>query len=418
MKMNNKVSYVLMLLLFLSACSVGPKLSVVSIAHYYRGGDFTVPKILLWHSSDTMSVLEIQVDFNDFTYEEAEDTQKRHAEAIIQYRLYKSYQDKQTIDSSTVRITDTVGLISSVAPVDTVAFYLPALRGKNYVARIDVTDVIGNASTYFFVEVPKMKKNNQFDYRVFNKDGSVKNDSYIDLNDIFYIDVPVDSGSIFVRYYNRDFPVALPPFANQDPLSFHYTADSLFQINVANGRTPLLNFIDEGFYQFQDDTTQKTGVTLFNFYEGFPDVVNIDELLNPLKYITTSKEFAGLEENPDKKMAIDQFWLKNAGNPLRAKSMISKYYGRVRGSFNKYFSSFIEGWKTDRGLIYIVFGEPKIVYRSDTFEEWIYGEEGNSNSLRFQFVKIENPFSDNDYVLVKSLTYKEKWYDAVSGWRR
>jgi hypothetical protein len=97
--------------------------------------------------------------------------------------------------------------------------------------------------------------------------------------------------------------------------------------------------------------------------------------------------------------------------------MIKRYYNRVVDA-NVFFSSYHEGWKTDRGLIYIVFGPPRIVYYSDEAEEWIYGEEGHSNSIKFRFYRIENPFTDNDFILEKSAGYREKWYEAVNMWRR
>jgi len=66
----------------------------------------------------------------------------------------------------------------------------------------------------------------------------------------------------------------------------------------------------------------------------------------------------------------------------------------------------------------VVFGPPDIVHRSDVSEYWIYGEEGNMHSVKFNFKKINNPFSDNDYSLVKAPLYKENWYITVETWRR
>lgn len=418
MKKNSKLFFWFLIpVLLLAGCFAGPKLSVVNLAHYYNEGDFTNPEFFVWHDSDTISTIQVAVNFDDFSYDSSEESDVLRAEALIRYRLYTSYQYKDVIDSLTIRLADSTDQMTGVGLVDTASFTVPAVRGKDYIARFDIWDVVGKTSTFFFVEIPKRHENSRFDFRIFDDQEGLKNDVFIDSEDVFKVEVPAGTNMLFVRYYNRDFPVALPPFVMHDPPSFDYDADSIFSIGVREGTTPYLSLPDNGFYHFQADTSSKSGITLFNFYDGFPDVVGLAELLHPLKYITTSKEFEEIRNSPDQKVAIDQFWLKNAGNPLRAKSMISKYYGRVR-EVNRYFSSYLEGWKTDRGLIYIVFGEPRIVYRSDDFEEWIYGEEGNSNSLRFQFQKIENPFTDNDYVLIKSLSYKEKWYDAVSGWRR
>src|SRR5699024_11656675 len=62
--------------------------------------------------------------------------------------------------------------------------------------------------------------------------------------------------------------------------------------------------------------------------------------------------------DPDSlKAAVDRFWLKNIGNQNKARQVIKKYYQRVVEA-NKQFSNFKEGWKTDLGMIYILFGPP------------------------------------------------------------
>ena len=119
----------------------------------------------------------------------------------------------------------------------------------------------------------------------------------------------------------------------------------------------------------------------------------------------------------NKKDAIDNSWLKITGNPDRGKSIIKKYYSRVQ-SANKHFASYIDGWKTDRGMIYIVYGPPDVVYRGSAMESWTYGEEGNLISLNFTFLKTPNPISDNDFVLDRSPIYKNSWYLAVDAWRQ
>ena len=82
------------------------------------------------------------------------------------------------------------------------------------------------------------------------------------------------------------------------------------------------------------------------------------------------------------------------------------------------FSSYQEGWKTDRGLIYIIYGPPSEVYRKTGEEEWIYGERNNPLSIKFYFYNIENPFTLNDYSLNRQPTYKTSWYIAIENWRR
>jgi GWxTD domain-containing protein len=222
---------------------------------------------------------------------------------------------------------------------------------------------------------------------------------------------------LFVRFYRRQFPVAVPPFSIDQDNPFDYTADNYFEYPLENGSTPYIQLSDAGFYFFQADSSSRTGMTIYRYGPGFPELTTIEQIFEPLRYITTSREYDALENSPDLKMAIDSFWLEKSGNVNRARSQIAKYYNRVQEA-NQFFSSYLEGWKTDRGMIYIIFGPPNNVYRQTNTELWVYGEAGHNLSLRFSFVKVNNPFSDNDYSLYRNPMFKEAWYNAVENWRR
>jgi GWxTD domain-containing protein len=140
-------------------------------------------------------------------------------------------------------------------------------------------------------------------------------------------------------------------------------------------------------------------------------------MVMPLRYITSKAEFKALFESEDKKKAVDDFWIKISGNKERAKNMIKLYYNRVQ-SANQYFVSDKEGWMTDRGMIYIVFGAPDIVYRDGTMETWKYGLQQASKSITFNFYRIENPFTNNDYWIDRSTNYTGPWNNAIEIWRR
>ncbi len=166
------------------------------------------------------------------------------------------------------------------------------------------------------------------------------------------------------------------------------------------------------------DFSKTEGLTLFHFDDGFPQVSSPVEALLPLRYLTTEKEFNELLSYTDYKIAVDSFWIERSSRqPERAKNMIARYYSRVQKA-NQWFTSYQEGWKTDRGLIYIIYGPPSEVYKKQDEEEWVYGEQGNALSIEFYFYKMDNPFSDNDYQLQRSPAYKTSWYIAVENWRR
>jgi hypothetical protein len=77
----------------------------------------------------------------------------------------------------------------------------------------------------------------------------------------------------------------------------------------------------------------------------------------------------------------------------------------------------VEGWRTDRGLVHIIFGPPSTVRRTAQGETWVYGEENNMMSLTFQFVRRESPFTDNDLQLDRDPVFKGAWYRNVEAWR-
>ena len=98
------------------------------------------------------------------------------------------------------------------------------------------------------------------------------------------------------------------------------------------------------------------------------------------------------------------------------------------------FTSHLEGWKTDRGMISIIFGPPSYIRKTKSAEIWYYGQQSNSNlnaynslndpmriqssGLKFTFDKVSNPFSMNDYELDRNYSYKSSWYRAVESWRK
>jgi hypothetical protein len=48
----------------------------------------------------------------------------------------------------------------------------------------------------------------------------------------------------------------------------------------------------------------------------------------------------------------------------------------------------------------------------------VYGEDASYKSLSFVFVKVINPFSENDYQLNRSDMFKDEWYKSVDAWRQ
>ena len=81
---------------------------------------------------------------------------------------------------------------------------------------------------------------------------------------------------------------------------------------------------------------------------------------------------------------------------------------------NLYFSSYKEGWKTDRGMIYLIYGVPDEVIKNGLNETWNY----KSNKQSFSFVKTGSVYDPDYFVLIRERRYTESWYTTVDLWRK
>jgi GWxTD domain-containing protein len=168
-------------------------------------------------------------------------------------------------------------------------------------------------------------------------------------------------------------------------------------------------------YFAQADTTTTTGIGFLITDRAYPKLRRIDDVLAALVYISTNEELSEISSSQNKKTALDNYWLRLGGNEENARRMIRIFYQRVEHA-NRYFTTYKEGWKTDMGMIYIIFGEPSGLNRTTNGEEWEYRTSGK-NTIRFTFQPKANQFTGLHYELVRSARYRDTWYEYVDRWR-
>ena len=126
-------------------------------------------------------------------------------------------------------------------------------------------------------------------------------------------------------------------------------------------------------------------------------VTDINEALDQMKYILTSKERTKLKKSKkaEKEQLFKTFWDdRDPSQETLENELMDEYYKRVAFTVVQY-SGFQDGWKTDMGMIYILFGPPDEKKRySDysnqkAFEIWYYFTVNKS----FRFVDA-NGFGD------------------------
>jgi GWxTD domain-containing protein len=219
-----------------------------------------------------------------------------------------------------------------------------------------------------------------------------------------------DSDEWVVSYYDDIFPAAAPAFSEAlGRVSRAMAIDSVYR--VQGGET--LTFPKKGLYLVQKDTTSLQGFA-FRAEEDYPQYSRLTNLAGPLVYISTKQEFDRLELAQTNKKAFDRVVLSIATEIDRAKVLMRNYFRRVELA-NRYFTSYKEGWKTDRGMVYIIFGLPDEVFKFDDREVWNY--DSDQIKVRLTFSKSSSLFDPENFVLIREKKYEDTWYEVIDLWR-
>ena len=176
---------------------------------------------------------------------------------------------KEILDSASVRLVDKNNDNSDKSLIGTIN--IKAKKGNSYVLRVKVTDLNKNSETNAVIAIYKQDDLNRQNFIVKSTETNTpifKN--YLTTSEPVSIQYKAQIGvSIYVHYYNREFPLAAPPFSLNDPKPFQYKQDSLFILQLDNLGTVNFTPSKKGFYHFQLDTTKKEGLTFFVFRMHF-----------------------------------------------------------------------------------------------------------------------------------------------------
>ena len=156
---------------------------------------------------------------------------------------------------------------------------------------------------------------------------------------------------------------------------------------------------------------------------GFPRVQGIAAFVEPLAYIATPREMRELDRraalgSDSARAAFDAFWGSLFRERQRAAAAFRSYYERVEEA-NRLFSTYTDGWKTDRGMVYVLFGPPdRVEDRFDT-EVWVYGASIPGGGFTFErTARREGGASPFDvWTLARDRAYDPAWRRALRLWR-
>lgn len=138
-------------------------------------------------------------------------------------------------------------------------------------------------------------------------------------------------------------------------------------------------------------------------WRGMPKgLKDLDIAIEQLQYVARDNEVSYIQEAKtaeEKQKRFLEFWKKRDPNPNTPRNeKMEQYYVKVEYA-NKHFKHYIDGWRTDMGMVYIIFGAPNNVDRhpfdndAKPYEVWAYYE------LNHQFVFVDQT-GFGDYRLI------------------
>ena len=131
---------------------------------------------------------------------------------------------------------------------------------------------------------------------------------------------------------------------------------------------------------------------------------DVKKAIRQLRFIATQAEIDHINEGEDdqtKRMLFEEFWKTYDPNPSTSRNeAFEDYYERIDFA-NKHFRSYTEGWMTDMGMVYIIYGQPAQVDRTPrgsdgrTFAKWIYQDQRQFtfvDNSGFEDFRLTTPF--------------------------
>lgn len=140
---------------------------------------------------------------------------------------------------------------------------------------------------------------------------------------------------------------------------------------------------------------------------NLPDYIqDLTQAIRQLRYIATDEEYNQLRSAPPAKQEelFSQFWKKKDPTPSTPiNEKMDEYYRRVRYA-NEKFSGHRDGWESDMGRVFIIFGPPSSVERhpfdidAKPHEIWYYYDLNRSflfvDEEGFGEYRLKSPFWD------------------------
>ncbi len=399
----------------LTACKI-TRLSNINLVSIYKHEEPDIyPEYYLFHNSKNTSTLYYKIDSDKLLYLKQPESNTFAAKYSIHYNLVPSFNSNNLLDSATVFKTDSAHFESEDYFIDSIEIETPP--EDEFLIHLTFSDRQTRQSHVYVLKANKSGKYNSQNFLFYNKNNEMLFKPFIQKQSEITALHNTDKDFVMnAKLFKEPKSPALPPFVSENESSNDLEPDSTYEISFTNGKAKIL-INQHGLYRFFKNDNPSNGFSFHFFHDGYPLITTHSAMIAPVRYLVSRKEYQKIISAQDSHSAIDRFWVSIAGDTQRARSLVSRYYNNIEWA-NYYFTSYKEGWKTDRGMIYTIFGPPEDVFISDYGEKWRYRDLWGISEIEFDFKRKQHKFAENHYVLDRSTAYRNPWFMGIENWRR
>ncbi len=117
-----------------------------------------------------------------------------------------------------------------------------------------------------------------------------------------------------------------------------------------------------------------------------------DWLEKDVTYIITDDErkaFKKLQTDEEREAFIEEFWRRRDPDPdTEENEYREEYYERIAYANENFAFASLQGWRTDRGRIHILYGPPDEIRKTAAGEIWKYRFIRGQGGVEFEFVDV------------------------------
>jgi GWxTD domain-containing protein len=424
-------TYLLFIIIFLTAFSISCKTTQNTydpkdLSYLYNPTKNPInPLYNVINQTDELSILYIKFSPKDLFFSEANPQGVPTASVLITVKLFNISQGKVLADT----VVNNLSIVKEKGKSEYVFdMSLKVEKGNEYMTEIRIMDRLRLSVVQAFIPFNTLSYNNKYNFRVLG---------HFEKNQLFnpvlrvneYVNLVYPRGhldSLFISYYKPFNEVPDPPSLLLPQKTLDYEPEKVAAIAYSD--TLPMMFPRSGIYLCSTGRNIKDGFTFLNLGSTYPSMNSPEAMTDPIAYLASEDEIAALKSAVKPKVALDEQWIKYGGNVEKARELIRIYYTRVLYA-NYYFTSYMDGWRSERGMIYIIYGPPDKVYKTSEGENWGYRKpvikskwggryKVTEEYLFFNFKKRESIFSDNDFFLSRTETLTSYWERAVASWKK